>query len=374
MNILHVVRSSITVTSFLLPFMEAQRLQGNDVAVAFDANEDAEGIESRNIRVHKYNLARSLSLANLYKALRSLKLIIDHGKYDLIIAHMPMAGAITRLAVKFSSCNAKVVYVSHGLPCAPKQAKLRWLFWFTVEWVLGRITDALFVMNQYDYALARRTKMLPNPNLVRKIPGMGVDIEEFSTDIDASYKFFSNYFNVPKHRKVVLFVGRIIKEKGVFDFLKAAESLSDEDYSFFLVGDGPLNSAISNFIERRGLTDKVFFLGLRNDVPTFMKRCDVLVLPTYYFEGLPVVILEAMACGKPVIATRHRGCEDEVVDGETGYLIDAKNPRQLAGTIEKLLGNPSLCKRMGMAGRKRVVEHFALSIAVESFLKELADL
>jgi len=369
MNILHVVRTPLTISIFLMPFLQAQQKQGHNVAVACDADEDTTAIEARGIAVHKYSLKRSLSLLNLCGAFRSLREILNQSQFDLIIVHMPIAGAVTRLAARLSCCRAKVIYVSHGLPCGPKQSKLRWLMWFITEWILGRITDALFVMNNYDYNLAVKTRMLRNRNCVRKIPGMGVDLTKFSLSSEPCRDFLRKLGI--KSKKVVLFVARLVGEKGVFEFLEAARLLANRDYAFVLLGDGPLETSVSQFISDNNLHESVFLLGWRDDVDEFMKRCDLFVLPTYYFEGLPVTILEAMACGKPVIATRHRGCEDEVVDGETGYLIEIKNPKELAEKIDLLLNDEALCVMMGKRGRERVENCFSLEHAVKAFSDEV---
>ena len=102
-------------------------------------------------------------------------------------------------------------------------------------------------------------------------------------------------------------------------------------------------------------------LGWRNDIPDLMKAADVFVLPSYYMEGLPVSILEAMACGKPVVTTRHKGCEDAVVDGETAFLVPVKQPAQLAEKILTLLSDSGMRERMGLAGRRRAEERFEMS-------------
>lgn len=372
MNILHVVRTPISVTSFLMPFLKAQIQQGHSVAVACNAREDTSAIEAEGIAVCKYRLERSLNVLNLYRAFRSLKHLITQTQLDLIIVHMPIASAITRLAAKFSPCRARVIYVAHGLPCAPHQSYPRWLFWFTIEWLLGRLTDALFVMNQYDYNLATRTCMLPRTELIRRIPGMGVDLERFSPQEETSCQSFWEQFGIDKQKRIVLFVARLIKEKGVFELLEAARLLKKNNYAFVLLGDGPLYDAISKFIDKHNLSGQVFLLGWRNDVHDFMRHCDVFVLPTYYFEGLPVTILEAMACGKPVIATRHRGCEDAVIEGQNGYLVNVKDTHQLAEKIDIILSNRDLASTMGSAGRLRAKECFSLPEAITRFCEELS--
>jgi glycosyltransferase involved in cell wall biosynthesis len=91
-----------------------------------------------------------------------------------------------------------------------------------------------------------------------------------------------------------------------------------------------------------------------------MRVCDIFTLPTYYFEGLPVSILEAMACSKPVVATQHRGCEDVVVHGQTGWLVPRRQANALAEALLACIVDETMCRRLGEAGRKRVESEFEL--------------
>jgi glycosyltransferase involved in cell wall biosynthesis len=105
-----------------------------------------------------------------------------------------------------------------------------------------------------------------------------------------------------------------------------------------------------------------------------MKRCDLFVLPTYYSEGLPVTILEAMACGKAVITCKQRGCDEEIVENVTGYFVKPRNSEQLAEKIDLLLSNDILRSKMGKAGRKRVEQLFSLKKAIETFCSTISTI
>jgi glycosyltransferase involved in cell wall biosynthesis len=121
--------------------------------------------------------------------------------------------------------------------------------------------------------------------------------------------------------------------------------------------------------------DRVKVLGWRNDIQTLMKCADIFALPSYYMEGLPVSILEAMACGKPVVSTHHKGCEDAVTDGTTGFLVPSRQSGPLAERIATLLGDERLRAAMGRAGRQRVEREFQMAdctrIIVETLEKAI---
>jgi glycosyltransferase involved in cell wall biosynthesis len=355
----------------LLGFLKAQKAQGHNVTVACNAEEDASVIRANGIEVRPYEIARSMSFSNIIRAFRSLKKVITGMHYDLIITHMPLASGITRIIAKVYSRRSKVIYVSHGFAFAPYQFLIRWLCLFITEWMLGRITDAVFVMNTRDYKIARKLRILSRVEMIRQIPGVGVDLERFAPLQNEHRRFSWESCGIEKGRKVILFAGRMIKEKGIFDLLEAARLLRDRNCAFVLAGDGPIYKVACGYVKSRDLANHVFLLGWRSrdEMEDYMRHCDIFVLPTYYCEGLPVTILEAMASAKPVIATRQRGCEDEVIDGSTGFLVDIKSPRQLAEKIDFLLNNDELGRRMGKTGRCRVEQYFSREQAVRTFLE-----
>ena len=116
-------------------------------------------------------------------------------------------------------------------------------------------------------------------------------------------------------------------------------------------------------VAQRGAEDYVKLLGARRDVPDLLAACDVFVLSSRQ-EGFPITILEAMAAGKPVVATDVGGCAEAVADGETGLIVPPDNPKALAEAIKHILDHPDEARRMGEAGRRRVEEHFTVEAMV----------
>ncbi|MFZ5800487.1 MAG: glycosyltransferase, partial [Candidatus Omnitrophota bacterium] len=127
-----------------------------------------------------------------------------------------------------------------------------------------------------------------------------------------------------------------------------------------VIGDGPEQQRLADSVQRLGLGAKIIFTGLRKDVREFIRGIDILVLPSLR-EGLPVAALEAMAAGKPVIATNVGGTPELISDGETGLLVKPADPLALSGALEKLLSDRQLAQTMGERGRKRVENYFSLA-------------
>jgi glycosyltransferase involved in cell wall biosynthesis len=159
-------------------------------------------------------------------------------------------------------------------------------------------------------------------------------------------------------RPIVLCVARLDAQKGHTYLLPAVRNVPNA--IFVLVGDGSERASLEAQAANIGVRDRVIFLGHRDDVAELLATCDLLVLPSLY-EGLPLSVLEAMAAGKPVVATSVGGTPEAVLDGETGFLVPSRDPTALVRAIQRLLTDACLRRKMGMAGRLRVQRNFSVT-------------
>jgi glycosyltransferase involved in cell wall biosynthesis len=158
-------------------------------------------------------------------------------------------------------------------------------------------------------------------------------------------------------QKYVLYTGRLWARKGLFDLLDCAEQVCRvrPGVKFFIVGTGPFFSKIENEIQRKGLSGRAMLLGrvTRSKLIQLYQNATVHVIPSHY-EGLPTVLLEAMSCGLPVVATNVGGNSDVISSGKNGFLVPPKSPQELAKVILKLLDDDNLRKEIGAAARKTI--------------------
>jgi glycosyltransferase involved in cell wall biosynthesis len=171
---------------------------------------------------------------------------------------------------------------------------------------------------------------------------------------------------------VLLEIGRLCDVKGQRELIAALPKLARTDVTLLLVGEdleagGAYRTALERQARELGIGDRVRFLGRRDDVPALLAAADALVLPSS-IEGLPLVVLEAMAAGRPVVATSVGGTPEAVVDGETGLLVPPGDIEALAHAIDALLGDPELARRLGEAGGRRVRERFDADAAAQRVL------
>lgn len=157
-------------------------------------------------------------------------------------------------------------------------------------------------------------------------------------------------------RPIILTVARLHQQKGHVYLLEAAAMVPDA--LFILAGDGPERPFLEKRARGLGLEARVRFLGQRQDIPLLLASCDLFILPSLY-EGLPLSVLEAMAAGKPVVATAIGGTDEAVIHGETGFLVPPANPVELATVIRKVLSDKGLASRLAEAGKARAVKMFS---------------
>ncbi len=167
----------------------------------------------------------------------------------------------------------------------------------------------------------------------------------------------------------LLLVGRLVHQKGVDLLLEALAGLEERPWALTLVGDGPQRPELQAFVETHRLQERVRFASWLDgdDLVRAYQQANLFVFPSRH-EGMPNAVLEAMAAGLPVVASRIAGNEELVVDGETGLLVPPEAPDALRAALRPLLEDAALRRSMGAAGRARVEEHFSWRRAAEAYL------
>ncbi len=155
---------------------------------------------------------------------------------------------------------------------------------------------------------------------------------------------------------IVLFVGRMVESKNIPNLLAAAPRVLERHPRtlFLLVGSGPLKDAWELRARDKNLGDNVVFTDYVPDVAPFFEACDLFVMPTNY-EGRAIVLVEALASGKPVVSTDVSGARDTIIEGKSGHIVPIKNPAALAEAINDLLDNPARMRAMGTFGREEIL-------------------
>jgi len=349
--------------SHRLPIARASKRNDVDMSVYTEFTEDHSGkwdhefklIQSPINRTSKSFIHTFFEFINAHNTLRAASPDLIHAvsiKPILItgiiarIQSIPFIGAISGLGPAFQA-NSFI-----------KRIRL-WLVIKLFRFIFRNSKSNIICQTASDRDALVDRKIISTER-VTLIPGSGVDIKKFIPNAEAS---ISN--------KYILMSSRILRDKGIEEFCKAAKIVNDkleEKVKFKL--SGIIDSHSPTFLSEEELKEitlryGVEFLGNRKDMPALLASALMFVLPSYYAEGIPKVLLEAASCGLPIITTDHPGCRDAIKDQETGILIPPKNSLALADAIIRLLENPKLMTQMGVAARSFAEEKFKQSRVVD---------
>jgi glycosyltransferase involved in cell wall biosynthesis len=219
----------------------------------------------------------------------------------------------------------------------------------------GRLTDVFMTVSEEEAADARHLRIHPNATAVLN----GRNPAEFRPDAAARAAVRAGFGAAPD-ACVVVVVSRLVRHKGHPELLRAMEDVPGAE--LWVVGDRlptdhgePLEPCFTR--AEAALGPRLRRLGYRHDVARLLAASDVFALPSH-FEGLPMSVVEAMLTGLPVVATNVRGPREQVVDGETGFLVPPFEAAPLADALRRLVADPALRARMGEAGRMRALERY----------------
>jgi len=272
---------------------------------------------------------------------------------SIVHTHSSKAGIVGRWAAK--KCRIPVIIHSiHGFGFTPSQSAVRRTLFRAAEKRTSGITDHFIAVshsNRQDgvkYGLFGEDRC----TVIRS----GFDLDRFRNSSSKSESFYKEE-GIPTGSPVVLMVACLKPQKAPLDFVHAARLVKDlrPDAHFLLAGDGELRDDLAREVVRLDLSDSFHLLGWREDVPELMRTSHVVVL-TSLWEGLPRVIPQAKASGRPVVATAVDGSREALREGEDGYLCAPGDVRAISRRILTLIDDPDRARKMGEAGSLTVDE------------------
>ena len=303
------------------------------------------------------------------KAVADIQRIMVRENYDIVHTHSSVAGVVGRLAALTAGVPVIIHHV-HGWALHQNMPAGMRMLYVTLERLCAKYTTRIITVSRPDIqkGLSHRIGREDKFALIYN----GIDLGKFRQPFDD--KQTREELGLDPDCKLVGMIGRLDKQKNPLDLIRTAAIVASR-YSkvqFFIVGDGPLHSECERLINELGLKGKFLLLGYRSDVPRIMSVLTITAMSSLW-EGLPLVFLEAMSAGKPIVANDVDGASDVVSDGETGFLVPPHQPSEMAERILYLLNNEALCNAMGSVGRRRS-SNFSLERMVgqiESLYKEL---
>lgn len=294
---------------------------------------------------------KSVSPLREWRSSRSVQRFVARQRPDLIhaftikpVLYGTMAARRQRVPIVNTITGRGHVFLARGVRAWVLRQGVKLLYRQVLD---GRGVVTVF-QNRDDHALFVKLGLV-DPAQTRVVPGSGVDLEAYRSS------------PLPQEPIVVL-PARMLKTKGVEDFVKAARILRERGVAahLILVGDpDPGNPASIPELQLRSWAKEgiITWWGHRSDMASVYQRARVVCLPSHG-EGVPMVLLEAAACGRPLVATDVPGCRDVVVPGQTGRMVPVQDPRALADALEVVLRDGPGAARMGAAARRHVEQHF----------------
>ncbi|CAB1063931.1 hypothetical protein D1BOALGB6SA_8716 [Olavius sp. associated proteobacterium Delta 1] len=212
-----------------------------------------------------------------------------------------------------------------------------------------------------SYALKKSAESISHPRREIQVIYNGCNVHEFKNNRNSRY-ILRKKLGISKQAQALIFVGGLLKEKGVHELLEAFLAYLSSihpNLHLIYVGDGPEYQNISNTILSKKLSHRIHLVGGKpnSEINQWLSTADIFVFPSY-FEGLPNAILEAMACGLPVVATDVGGIPEIVENGKSGILIGTRSANSIATAIQFLLENTEMRERMGQEGRNIIKNRF----------------
>lgn len=321
-----------------------------------------------------HGLSRELSPVRDALAAWRLARIIRRVRPDVVHTHTAKAGAVGRIAALLSLRRPVVVHTFHGHVLRGYFGHAGTLLFRTIETALARATDRLIAVSPEvrDELVGLRVAPEGKFSVVR----LGIELEPRVTFAGDQAEVRRRH-GIPAEAFVVGWFGRMTAVKRTDDLLVTLAALRERgvDALLLLVGDGDDRVHLEERAHELGLARSCLFVGYQEDVAMWYAVCDTVCL-TSVSEGTPVTLIEALAAGRPVVATRVGGVPDVVDDGETGLLVAPGDTGGLAERLELLARDPERRRLMGEEGRTRMLRRYAverLVADVDELYRELLD-
>lgn len=358
-KILYAASVFLHFRAFHKPFMKDLMEKGYEVyAVANDTDGSKKELEEMGVKCFSVFFERSpLNRSNL-KAISSLKRIFKNNYFDLIHVHTPVAAFIVRYLAYFNK-QGRVLYTAHGFHFYKGAPKRNWILYFGAEKLAKRWTDSIIVMNTEDFFNAKKLGYKEGVSLFLT-HGVGIDVENFYAGLN-NKRSLKEELNLNSDSLIVTIVAELNHNKNQMFMLKSWKRILERQPGahLIIVGEGSNENELKKFVKDESLSN-THFLGYRKDVSNILINSDIVCLLSYR-EGLPRILMEAMAGSKPLIGTNIRGINDLIKNNINGFLVTPNNNVELVKSVVTLLGNEQLRREFGNQS-KSIIQDYDISV------------
>ena len=289
-------------------------------------------------------------------------------RYNIVHTHNAKAGIIGRIAAKLTGIRV-IIHTSHGLPFYEKQGTVKNRVYRAFEKIGSYFCDAIASQNKED--IKKIKELAPNKSVYYEGNGVNLHlldhIRKHITFNDL--KKLREQLTISDHTKIILVGARFEPVKDHYFLLEGLKELKNHQQNFvcILAGQGILEEKIKFLIHEFGLNNHVKIVGYQTNIYPYIEISDIVAL-TSEKEGIPRILMEAMAFSKPVIASDVLGTRELVMHRKSGLLVEYKNIKQLASAFDQLITNESLREEFGSAGREIIENEFTEEMVVDRII------
>lgn len=324
------------IQRFHLPYLKYFLDRGFEVHAALPGRETPEYARV----LHSVPMEKSLLSPRNLRAVFLLREILHNERFDLILTHTALAGAVGRLALALAGKGStKIVHTVHGYLFWQGCGSVKALQYRLPEQMLRGVTDCLITMNAEDTAAARF--LVRKGGLLFQVPGMGADTARFRPASQDTRRSTREALSLSDESYVLVYPAEFSRRKNHMELLRAMARIVREapQAVLLLCGQGDTQAEMRREAEHLGIREAVRFLGFQERMEEIYPACDIAVTSSIS-EGLPFNVIEAQLCGLPVAASRIRGHTDLIRDGENGRLYSPGDPEALARTVLEVFRSP----------------------------------
>lgn len=309
------------------------------------------GIENLPVNFRSKNI---LQVAyQIYKHLRTQSI-------DIVNSQGGRADFCSRIAARILKPKVRIVStIAMPVEGYDVGALIKGIYCF-FDRLLERYVDQFIVVSEVLRKKLIITHKIPSEKIIKIYNG--VELNEYQlSDSDESITKIRKEYNIEEDIFLIGAVGRMVWQKGFEYLIRGAKEILNNrpKIKILMVGDGPLKDKLQRLTIDLEINNQFIFAGFRKDIKKVLFSVDLVVIPSL-LEGFPMVILEAMAMAKPIIATRIDGIIEQISDGLNGILVPPKDPAALTKAIMAIIDNRELAKTMGLAARAKVEQDFSV--------------
>lgn len=371
-KVVYIAQSAGGVAEYLYMFFKNWKDKNyeNILIVSQDYKEQLERFKPYTSNIYIIPMIREIELKNDIKAIYKVRKILKQIKPDIVYLHSSKAGAIGRIALAFNF-RTKIFYNAHGWYFNAQISDKKKKIFALIEKMLALKTNKIINISKSEYESALEYKIASERKMC--VIENGIDFTKFKNNGKNREETRKKY-NIKDNEILIGVVGRLSEQKDPMTMIRAFELVQKENKNTKLiyVGSGELEESVKQYAKEKEILHKVIITGWVNNVEKYIPAFDIAVLPSKW-EGFGLVLIEYMACEKPIIASQVGGIKNIIRNEQNGFLVETNNYAMLACKIIETIKNKSINKKF-INENKKVINKYGIENVIAKHLEIMNNL